>query len=183
MLLKGGSIGKSGSLGWIYSNYYTTIGNAVPESLAFNNTNVITLTWATLTNQQLGITSASELRFSGFSDPDFNGTWQVISNGFNPAANTLQFAIGATKNTVNNQNPRMWSDEVVANANITIEYSNSNWKEWGVIGAEAIRTETDAIGDYKLGINTVGRSDKESYKQNFVDAKTCLLYTSPSPRD
>ena len=172
MLLKGGSIGKSGSLGWIYSNYYTTIGNAVPESLAFNNTNVITLTWATLTNQQLGITSASELRFSGFSDPDFNGTWQVISNGFNPAANTLQFAIGATKNTVNNQNPRMWSDEVVANANITIEYSNSNWKEWGVIGAEAIRTETDAIGDYKLGINTVGRSDKASYSENFVDAKT-----------
>ena len=66
----------------------------------------------------------------------------------------------------------MWSDEVLNNSNIRLEYSNSNWKEWGVIGAEALRTETDAIGDYKLGINTVGRSDKASFETNFVDAKT-----------
>ena len=171
-LLKGESIGKTGSLGWIYSNYYTLIGNAVPESFAFNNTNIITIKWTSLTNQQLGITSSSEIKISGFTDSDFNGTWQVISNGFNPAADSLQIAIGSTKNTVNNQNPRMWSDEVAANSNVSIEYSNSNWKEWGVIGAEALRTETDAIGDYKLGINTVGRSDKASFETNFVDAKT-----------
>ncbi|MBG46331.1 MAG: hypothetical protein CMB76_07425, partial [Euryarchaeota archaeon] len=171
-LLKGESIGKTGSLGWIYSNYYTLIGNAVPESFAFNNTNVITIKWVSLTNTQLGITSSSEIKITGFSDGDFNGTWQVISNGFNPASDTLQIAIGATKNSVNNQNPRMWSDEVVNNPNIRLEYSNSNWKEWGVIGAEALRTESDSIGDYKLGINTVGRSDKLSFEKNFVDAKT-----------
>ena len=171
-LLKGESIGKTGSLGWIYSNYYTLIGNAVPESFAFNNTNVITIKWVSLTNTQLGITSSSEIKITGFSDSDFNGTWQVISNGFNPASDTLQIAIGATKNSVNNQNPRMWSDEVVNNPNIRLEYSNSNWKEWGVIGAEALRTESDTIGDYKLGVNTVGRSDKASFEKNFVDAKT-----------
>ena len=33
-LLKGESIGKTGSLGWIYSNYYTLIGNAVPPKLS-----------------------------------------------------------------------------------------------------------------------------------------------------
>ena len=81
-------------------------------------------------------------------DSQVDGTWQVIANGFSGAANTVQIAINNVKNSVQGDNPRLWADEVTANANITMEFSNSNWKEFGVLGAEAIRTNTAAIGDY-----------------------------------
>ena len=54
----------------------------------------------------------------------------------------------------------------------TIEFSNSNFKEVGVIGGEALRTETETIGDYKLGINTVARAPHSAYQNAFVDNLT-----------
>ena len=54
----------------------------------------------------------------------------------------------------------------------TIEFSNSNFKEVGVIGGEALRTETETIGDYKLGINTVARSPHSAYTNAFVGLET-----------
>ena len=173
MLLKGNNVGKSGSLGWIYANFYTEISPLSVFSLAFNNTTIITINWAgSLTNTLLGITSGSQIRIKGFSDSSFDGTWQVISNGFNPSAGSCQFAIAAIKNSVDNDNPRLWADEYAANNDLTIEFSNSNWKEFGVIGSESIRTETDSIGDYKVGINTVARSERDSYQTNYVDTNT-----------
>ena len=47
------------------------------------------------------------------------------------------------RGNVDNENPRLWATEVAANANIRIEFSNSAWKEVGVLGAEALRTKTD----------------------------------------
>ena len=54
----------------------------------------------------------------------------------------------------------------------TIEFSNSNFKEVGVLGGEALRTETETIGDYKLGINTVARAPHSAYENAFVDNLT-----------
>ena len=173
MLLKGESVGQSGSLGWIYANFFTEIGNTNIYTLTFNNTNIVTIEWGgSLTNDLLGITSGSEIRILGMTDSQVDGTWQVIANGFSGAANTVQIAINNVKNSVQGDNPRLWADEVAANANITMEFSNSNWKEFGVLGAEAIRTNTAAIGDYKLGVNTVARSERDSYETNFIDANT-----------
>ena len=53
-----------------------------------------------------------------------------------------------------------------------IEYSNSNFKEVGVIGGEALRTETETIGDYKLGINTIARAPHSAYENAWVDTTT-----------
>ena len=54
----------------------------------------------------------------------------------------------------------------------TIEFSNANFKEVGVIGGEALRTETETIGDYKLGINTICRSSHDAYANAFVENLT-----------
>ena len=54
----------------------------------------------------------------------------------------------------------------------TIEFSNANFKEVGVIGAEALRTETETIGDYKLGINTVARAPHDAYANAWVENLT-----------
>jgi len=173
MLLKGESVGQSASLGWIYANFFTEVGNLNIYSLTFNNTNIVTLEWAgSLTNDLIGITDGSEIRISGMTDSQLDGTWQVIANGFNGGANTVQFAITSVKNSVQGDNPRLWADEVTANANVRLEFSNSNWKEFGVIGAEALRTWTASIGDYRLGVNTVARSDRDSYETNYTDANT-----------
>ena len=173
MLLKGGFVGSTGSLGWIYANFFTIIGNLNVYSLTFNNTNVVTIEWdGSLTNDLLGVTTGSEIRIAGASDSQLDGTWQVIANGFSGSSNTCQFAINNVKNSVQGDNPRLWSSEVAANPNIRIEFSNSNWKEWGVLGAEALRTKTDAIGEYKLGVNTIVRADRDSYIDNWVDANT-----------
>ena len=173
MLLKGGFVGSTGSLGWIYANFFTIIGNLNVYSLTFNNTNVVTIEWdGSLTNDLLGVTTGSEIRIAGASDSQLDGTWQVIANGFSGSSNTCQFAINNVKNSVQGDNPRLWSSEVAANPNIRIEFSNSNWKEWGVLGAEALRTKTDSIGEYKLGVNTIVRADRDSYIDNWVDANT-----------
>ena len=61
-----------------------------------------------------------------------------------------------------------WETVLVGSPDATIEFSNSNFKEVGVLGAEALRTDTETIGDYKLGINTVTRLPHDSYKNAWV---------------
>ena len=51
-------------------------------------------------------------------------------------------------------------------------YSNSSWKEFGVIGSESIRTATAEIGNYKVGINTVARAAHDDYAKGFVSLAT-----------
>ena len=145
---------------------------------------VITINWGNnLSNEQIGVTSGSQIRISNFSDSGFNGTWQIIANGFDPTAQSCQIALVENRGNVANDNPRLWSTEYAANPNVRMEFSNSSWKEFGVLGAETIRTTTGTIGDYKLGINTVARAEHDAYQTAWTDANTCLLYTSPSPRD
>ena len=39
-----------------------------------------------------------------------------------------------------------------------------------VIGGEALRTETETYGDFKLGINTIARANHEAYLNGFVES-------------
>ena len=173
ILLKGSEVGGSGSLGWIYSNFFGEIVIANILHFTMNGSTVITITWGNnLSNQQLGITSGSQIRISNFSDPGFNGLWQIIGNGFTSTANTCQIALIENRSNVANDNPRLWSDEVALGNDVRLEFSNSSWKEFGVLGAETIRTDTEEIGNYKLGINTVARSAHDAYMTAFVDVAT-----------
>ena len=134
---------------------------------------VITITWGNnLSNQQVGVTSGSQIRISNYSDSGFNGLWQIIGNGFTPTANTCQIALAQNRANVSNENPRLWSTEVAFGNGVRLEFSNSNWKEFGVIGSESIRTNTDDIGQYKMGINTIARAPHSAYENAFVSVET-----------
>ena len=200
MLLKGNDVGQSGSLGWIFANYFATVPNNSIQHFTMNGSKEITITWGSnLSNQQVGVTSGSQIKITGYSDNAFNGTWLIDPNGFSGSATTCKFNILVNRSSIGNDNPRLWSDEVTTNPNIKLEFSNSTWKEFGVLGAESIRTHVQNIGDYKVGINTVARANHAAYLNAWNDLDTaprsnldvvgtawisgCLLYTSPSPRD
>ena len=173
ILLKGSEVGGTGSLGWIYANFFETVTTANILNFQMNGSTVITITWGNnLSNDQVGVTSGSQIRISNYSDPGFNGLWQIIGNGFTASANTCQIAIIENRANVANDNPRLWSTEVALGNGVRLEFSNSSWKEFGVIGSETIRTDTNDIGQYKLGINTVARSAHDAYMTAFVDVDT-----------
>ena len=173
MLLKGNEVGRTGSLAWIYANFFAIIPTANIANLQMDGSTVITINWGNnLSNEQIGVTSGSQIRISNFSDSGFNGTWQIIANGFDPTAQSCQIALVENRGNVANDNPRLWSTEYSVNPDVRMEFSNSSWKEFGVLGAETIRTATGTIGDYKLGINTVARAEHDAYQTAWTDANT-----------
>jgi hypothetical protein len=173
MLLKGSEVGSSGSRGWIYANFFEDVPAANILHFTMDGSTVITIKWGNnLSNEQVGVTNGSQIRISNFSDSGFNGLWQVIGNGFSPTADTCQIALAENRANVANDNPRLWSDEVALGNGARLEFSNSNWKEFGVIGSESIRTNTDDIGQYKMGINTIARAPHSAYENAFVSVET-----------
>ena len=140
ILLKGSQVGRTGSLGWIYASFFQTVPAANILNFTMNGSTVITINWGNnLSNEQIGITSGSQIRVANFSDNAFNGLWQVISSGFSNTATSCQIAIIENRGNVNNENPRLWATEVAIGNGVSMEFSNSAWKEVGVLGAEALR--------------------------------------------
>ena len=186
VLLKGKEVGRTGSLGWIYANYYEPIADTSIFTIEFiNSGSLVKLTFKSsntgldITNDDLGITSGSQIRINDFyHNAGFNSIpFQVASpNGdaFSGTNNYVHFVaegITLANETLN------WNGDIIANVpggqpNPTVEFSNSSFKEVGVLGSEALRTETDTIGDYKLGINTIARSAHSAYQKGFVSAET-----------
>ena len=201
ILLKGASVERSGSLGWIYANYFTVIQNAAVFSVKFNGTTRVKINWNTIngvqqTNASLGIRETSAIRITNFYPVGtMNGTFNVISTvvgePFQPTDSFCWIQVGETIAGVSYDNDGdgaldapvsepTWNNLVV-NAGSPInggtpapvmEFSTANWKEVGVIGAEAIRTATENIGDYRVGINTVASANHLAYETAFVDQYT-----------
>ena len=107
-----------------------------------------------------------------------NGTWFIVSphgDAFSVNNNYvhIQLVDPVPAGTTN------WSSVIagaaagVENGAVpTIEFSNSLWKELGVLGAEALRTETSEIGDFKLGINTVARAAHSAFENAWTSNDT-----------
>jgi hypothetical protein len=166
IILKGDEVGLSGSLGWIYANYYTDIAGANIATLDSDGTYVTFTLSPGVTNNNINITSNSIVRISGFtSNPNINGNWQIVSTGFSPTGTSFRIlptvppAAGTTYT---------WATVVGAQ----IEVSREKWKEIGVIGAETLRTNTETWGDYKLGINTLARATDTGYQTAFIESAT-----------
>ena len=53
VLLKGGSVERSGSLGWIYANYFTPIANGEIFNIEFNGTTTVKITWNIVNSVQI----------------------------------------------------------------------------------------------------------------------------------
>ena len=185
ILLKGQEVGKTGSLGWIYTNYFVQIisgSTQVVNTIQYipgTGVTFVKLTFRNgstnldVTNQDLGITSGAQIRLNGFTDTRFNAVWPIVNYGsdnFDPADNFLYlqvgFVVGALTDT--------WANILTAQPNATVEFTGSGaqWKEVGVIGGEALRTDTETIGDYKLGINTIARAPHDAYQTAFVSTQT-----------
>ena len=149
ILLKGAEVGKTGSLGWTYSNFYTDITTNVFTVTALGNTSVEFAMAVGITTSSTGIFSGSRLKISGFTGrfDNLNGirTVQTITNDSFVISTPFIIATSVDDPTLLDQN---WK----------IEISRNSWKEVGVLGAETLRTNTDNIGDYRLGINTIARS-------------------------
>ena len=173
ILLKGKEIGKSGSLGWILANYFAQIPNDNIDNIVFDGTNVVKLefrdfnTGVALSNADIGVTSGSQIRIKNFyDDPRINLTWQVYNKPGDPFTSTNNYCHFQVIDQIP-QATEPWEGIIAGTAvgdpEPTIEFSNSNFKEVGVLGGEALRTDTESIGDYKLGINTVTRLPHDAY--------------------
>ena len=177
ILLKGGEIGKSGSLGWILTNFFTRINNDNISTITTDGSNVIKITFLDIntnlpqTLDSLGITAGSRIRFKYYPDANFNlpTGWTIYSPTNDP------FDINDNYLYIQIANPKAasvssWATLVSNNTpSPTLEFSNSIWKETGVIGAEALRTDTTAFADFKLGINTISRASHDSVYNAFVE--------------
>jgi hypothetical protein len=176
ILLKGKEVGKSGSLGWVFANYFTEIPSNNIFTIEFNGTNVVKLYWRDslgldIPNSTLGITSGSQFRLSNYPDTRLNAVWTVFSpngDGFSVDNSYVHFQVNdvITIETIN------WTAVLAQAAGATVEFSNSNWKEYGVVGGEALRTDTEVWGDFKLGINTTARSSHDASQDAFVSNET-----------
>ena len=205
VLLKGGSVERSGSLGWIYANYFTPIANGEIFNIEFNGTTTVKITWnivnsVQITNASLGLRETSAIRIENFYPVGtLNGTFNIAANvviggnqiPFDPSDSFCYITVGESISGVSYDNDGdgildspttnpTWAN-LVSNAGTpingstaapTMQFSTANWKEVGVLGGETLRTKTETIGDYRLGINTVAASAHTAYETAFVDVHT-----------
>ena len=198
LLLKGKEVGKSGSLGWIYANTFLDIPNSLIELVAtpkrneldqlvigagtgpeLTATNLVRLIWktvdgATTTNNQVsqnyGLTVNSLIRIVGITGDlsnVANGTFTINDGTFSLNSSFIDIEVNSNIASVD-----ILEDWSTYQPDAIVSISNSSWKEVGVIGSEAIRTETNNLGEYKVGINTVARSPHSAYLSGFVDSLT-----------
>ncbi len=167
ILLKGSEVGLSGSLGWIFANYYTEISDSNIQSISSDGS-LITISWASgVSNADVNVAAGSLIRITNFSaNTNLNGIWTVLSSGFSSSGGSckVQVPVPPANGTI-----YTWSTLPL---NTKMEVSRANWKEVGLIGGESLRTLTETWGDYKLGINTLARATNDAYLKGFVQTET-----------
>jgi hypothetical protein len=184
ILLKGSQTYFTGSLAWIYANDYirienrTNVGGSV-EVVGIQGSQSGTIhrvNWINKNNNDLGITTASQIRITGATGSlvVINGVWPVSGVGFSGTNTYIDIITNANlaPYPIQFNNGKGYPVDEVAQPGIVIARSQSAFKEVGVIGAEALRTETATVGDYKVGINTIARSAHSAYETSFVSADT-----------
>ena len=186
VLLKGAQVNLSGSLGWVLSDGYTKVLNNNIKDVVCDGTNIVRINWEVLggsaiKNKDLegvGIVQTSQIRIRNYYPNEaLNGTWNIIGVDNDAFDDDKTYIYIQIVDAVQAAAGRTWSDLVNptnqgSNPTPTIEFSNSAWKETMVIGAEAMRTETSALGNFKLGINTITRADHEAFMNAWNDTYT-----------
>ena len=178
VLLKGEKVGRKGSFGWIYANDYTDKNSTIVSVRAMGG-NIVRFTMDTgKSTTDEGLVPGAIVRLSGFGGDfiningirevldqvDENGDSLNITSSFIIAAPLVidapdqEFAVPAAVSAVDDT--------------ATVELSDEEWREWGILGAEAIRTDTDNRGRYRVGINTLSRSAHADHNQAFVSEAT-----------
>ena len=176
ILFKGLQTGTSGSLGWIYSNGYVGRSSSVFNVTVYAASNIVKIGWDSgSSNASLQLSVGDTVRLSNFTGEyaKLNGIFKI--NGSHPTdvsygSNFLSrgYVYIDINENFNVGEIIEWDDF----AGKGLDISSNEWKEIGVIGSESIRTFTDTIGNYMVGINTVARSISTDYTTSFVTAET-----------
>jgi len=176
ILFKGLQTGTSGSLGWIYSNGYVGRSSSVFNVTVYAASNIVKIGWVSgSSNASLQLSVGDTVRLSNFTGEyaKLNGIFKI--NGSHPTdvsygSNFLSrgYVYIDINENFNVGEIIEWDDF----AGKGFDISSNEWKEIGVIGSESIRTFTDTIGNYMVGINTVARSISTDYTTSFVTTET-----------
>ena len=184
IILKGSQVDLTGSLGWIYSNNFADVPRSrMADIQGFGiGFNYIRINWATkpssairYTNSEIGISSLLyQIRISGVFvsaqnsglNAKVRGVWAIKSDTYSPTATFIELILNDSIDVGS------YPIDGIVEPNIVVSISNTAWKEVGVLGSESIRTETNIIGDYKVGINTVARSAHTAYENAFISSET-----------
>ena len=135
-----------------------------------------------ITNANLGITSGAQIRLNNYyPDTRLNAVWDIVDypgDAFQTTDNYLYFQINFVVGAATESWPTV-SNTPTGNDDPTIEFSGSGsqWKEFGIIGGEALRTDTESIGDYKLGINTIAKLHMMHVRLHLFLMKQILVLT------
>jgi hypothetical protein len=167
ILFKGEEIGKSGSLGWIFANFYQDQTANILKVVYNGNLEVeFTVKVGISIENDLNIQNGSEIRISGFDSgfDNLNGIRKV----YGVTATSFKVGTSLILSAVVGQDYLIGTDLT----NAEFEVANVQWKEVGVLGAEALRTDTDNYGDYRLGINTFSRAAHSDKNTAFVSDAT-----------
>ena len=160
ILLKGEEVGRSGSLGWIYANFYNPVTVGIASHTAMGGSLVQFNTVTGTAPADLDIVLGSIVKIS-----DLDGRF-INVNGIRTvtAVTGSYFQVQAPViiETSSVDDPSTLATSAV------VAVSLSKWTETGVLGAETLRTDTGTNGDYKLGINTLARSAHADYQKGFV---------------
>ena len=161
VLLKGSQVDRSGSLGWIYSNFYNPITVSIESTTAMGGSLVQFDT--VLGTSALSLVSSGDIvKIEGLSGryENVNGLRKVT------AVTGNYFQVNAP--VIIQTSPV--DDPTAIPSGAVISVSSNSWKEVGVIGAESIRTSTDVVGRYAVGINTVARTAHTDQNSAYVSA-------------
>ena len=181
LLLKGNSVERSGSLGWVYANYYVNIPESSILDLVTNGSSTVRINWTgSLTNTSTGIelSVGKTIRIQGFSNSLLNGKWIITRADQTGANNDFIEFICANSITAATYN---WT--AAAEPTALLQRSDENFKEQGVIGSEVLRTNTDTYGQFKLGVNTIARTAHNAHEYGFLTyTASGITYDQQEPR-
>ena len=176
IILKGEQVGKTGSLGWIFANFYNDVTSNIEEVDAMGGSLVRfnLVTGQTVGGNGIEVGSVVKFenldgRFSNLNglrtvvnvDKDGNGNYQTTSTWFEVNAPFTVTTSAADPTAIGS-----------AGTGVVVSVGVNEWKEVGILGAEALRTNTDIYGKYALGVNTLARTEHSDYEEGFVSAAT-----------
>jgi len=158
---------------------YDVLNNGNRPSITFNSGNIESTSWTidsrgtqsysirTSNNNSLPPSSVSMIDYYGDSlavfatQSSFSNWISQYSWGTGPNVGDILLKGGTTE--------KYGSLGWIYTSNIAD--TTKVWKEFGVIGSEALRTNTDQWGNFKLGINTIARADHSYYSNSFVTSQ------------
>ena len=160
ILLKGNQVNRSGSLGWIYSNFYNPVTASIESTTAVGGSVVRFDTVTGTSVSSLGIQLGTIVKIEGLT-----GRYENV-NGLRKVSLVTANYFQVNAPVIIQTSPVDDPTAIPVAAEISV--SSNSWKEVGVIGAEAIRTNTDTIGKYAVGINTVARTAHSDQNDAYV---------------